>query len=103
MKAQRTVNGAPTQRPPDSTSVVVPVVPARSARRATARRASNRRATARRRKDDIEGRIVEFLKDHPRSTTGDIAKGLNADRATIAAELWHIVRASEIKEGSAAR
>jgi hypothetical protein len=81
---------------------MVPVVPTRSARRATARRASNRRATARQRKEDVEGRVVEFLKDHPRSTTGDIAKGLNADRATIAAELSHIVRASEIKEGPAA-
>ena len=103
MQAQRTVDGAPTPQSPDSTLVTVPVVPARSARRATARRASKRRATARQRQDDIEGRIVEFLKDHPRSTTGDIAKGLNARRATIAAELWHIVRASDIGKGSVAR
>jgi hypothetical protein len=100
MQAQRTVDGAPTPQSPDSTLVTVPVVPARSARRATARRASKRRATARQRQDDIEGRIVEFLKDHPRSTTGDIAKGLNASRATIAAELWHIVRASDARKGS---
>jgi hypothetical protein len=103
MQAQRTVDGAPTPQSPDSTLVTVPVVPARSARRATARRASKRRATARQRQDDIEGRIVEFLKDHPRSTTGDIAKGLNASRATIAAELWHIVRASDVRKRSAAR
>ena len=75
------------------------MVPQRSARRATARRASNRRATARQRKDDIEGRIIEYLKDHPRSTTGDIAKGLNANRGTIAAGLSHMVRASEITRG----
>jgi hypothetical protein len=81
---------------------MVPVVPTRSARRATARRASNRRATARQRKEDVEGRVVEFLKDHPRSTTGGIAKGLNADRATIAAATWHIVKASESRKGSAA-
>ena len=103
MQAQHTVDGASTPPSPDSTLVTVPVVPARSARRATARRASKRRATARQRQDDIEGRIVEFLKDHPRSTTGDIAKGLNANRATIATELWHIVRASDIGKGSAAR
>jgi hypothetical protein len=103
MQAQRTVDGAPTPQSPDSTLVPVPMVPARSARRATARRASKRRATARRHKDDIEGRIVEFLKDHPRSTTGDIAKGLNANRATIAAELSHIVRATNIGKDSAAR
>jgi hypothetical protein len=103
MQAQRTVDGAPTPQSPDSTLVTLPVVPARSARRATARRASNRRATARQRKDDVEGRIVEFLKDHPRSTTGDIAKGLNANRATIAAELSHIARTSDVSKGSAAK
>ena len=102
MTTQPTVDAAPTPQSPDSTLVTVPAVPARSARRATARRASKRRATARQRQDDIEGRIVEFLKDHPRSTTGDIAKGLNASRATIAAELSHIVRARDIRKGSAA-
>ena len=99
MQTPRTVDGAPS---PDSTLARLPVVPQRSARRATARRASDRRATARQRKDDIEGRIVEFLEDHPRSTTGDIAKGLNANRATIAAELSNMVRASDIGKGSAA-
>ena len=78
MPTQRTVDGAPQ----------------RSARRATARRASNRRATARQYKDDVEGRIVEYVKEHPHSTTGAIAKGLNADRGTIAAGRAHIVRAS---------
>jgi hypothetical protein len=103
MQAQRTVDGAPTPQSPDSTLVAVPAVPARSARRATARRASKRRATARQHKDDIEGRIVEFLNDHPRSTTGDIAKGINANRATIAAELSHIARPTDMGKGSAAR
>jgi hypothetical protein len=98
MQTQRTVDGAPTPQSPDSTRIRLPAVPARSARRATARRASNRRATARKRKDDVEGRIVEFLKDHPQSTTGDIAKGLNANRATIAAGLSHIVRATDVTE-----
>jgi predicted transcriptional regulator len=70
-------------------------------RRATARRASSRRATARQRKDDLEGRIVDYMKDRPHSTTGDIAKALNADRATIAAGLSHLARASEITEADA--
>jgi hypothetical protein len=95
MKAQRTVDGAPTPQSPDSTLVEVP----RSARRATARRASSRRATARERKDDVEQRIVEYRKDHPQSTTGDIAKALNADRGTIAAGLSHIARASDVTKG----
>jgi hypothetical protein len=103
MKAQRTVDGAPTPQSPDSTIGTLPMVPPRSARRATARRASSRRAAARVRKDDVEGRIIEYLKDHPRSTTGDIAKALNANRDTIAAGLSHIARAGDITKGSAAR
>jgi hypothetical protein len=35
---------------------------------------------------------------HPESTTGDIAKSLNADRGTIAAGLSHIARASNATE-----
>jgi hypothetical protein len=100
MQTQRTVvDGTPS---PDPTPVRLPVVAPRSARRATARRASDRRATARERKDDVEGRIVEYLEEHPQSTTGDIAKGLNANRDTIAAGLSHIARASEITRDQAA-
>jgi hypothetical protein len=99
MQTQRTVDGAATPESPDSTPMTFPAAPQRSTRRATARRASNRRAAARRRKDDLDRRIVEYVKDHPHSTTGDIAKGLNANRATIAAGRSHIVRASNVKEG----
>ena len=102
MQTQRTVDGAPTPQSPDSTAVGLPAVPQRSTRRATARRASNRRATARQHKDDLDGRIVEYLKDHPQSTTGDIAKGLNANRDTVAAGLSHIARASDIARDQAA-
>ena len=102
MQTQRTVDGASTPQSPDSTPVELQVAPQRSARRATARRASNRRATARRRKDDVEGRIVDYLEDHPQSTTGEIAKGLNADRGTLAAGLSHIVRANDATKGQAA-
>jgi hypothetical protein len=102
MQTQRTVGGAPTPQSRDSTLVRSPVVPRRSARRATARRASDRRASARQRKDDVEGRIVEYLKDHPQSTTGDIAKGLNANRGTIAEGLSHIVRARDVTKDQAA-
>jgi hypothetical protein len=60
--------------------------------RATARRASTRRATARQRKGDVEGCIIQYLKNRPQSTVGDIAKGLNAHPATIAAGLSHLSR-----------
>jgi hypothetical protein len=72
------------------------VVPLRSTRRATARRASDRRATAREHKDDIDGRIFGYVKHHRQSTTGDMAKGLNADRGTIALEVSHMLRAGEL-------
>jgi hypothetical protein len=99
MNTQRTVDGAPTPQSPDSTLLTASMVPPRSARRATARRASSRRATARERKDDVQGRIIEYLEDHPQSTTGDIAKALNANRDTIAAGLSHIARASDVTKG----
>ena len=100
MQTKRTIDGRPTLRSPDST-LMLPAVAQRSARRATARRAGDRRATARQHKDDVEGRIVEYLKDHPQSTTGDIAKGLNANRGTVAAGLSHIVRAGDVTKGQA--
>jgi hypothetical protein len=87
-----------TPPPPSESALGRPAVvaPQRSTRRATARRASSRRATARQHKDDIDGRIVEYVKGHPQSTTGAMAKGLNADRDTIAAEVSHMVRAGEL-------
>jgi hypothetical protein len=94
MQPHRTVGEAPTPQPPAST-LAAPVVPQRSARRATARRASSRRATARLHKDDIEDRVSEYLNEHPLSTTGDLAKGLNADRRKIAAARSHIANAGE--------
>ena len=99
MQPQRTVDGALTPQPPASSLMVSQ----RSARRATARRASNRRAIARLRKDHIEDRIVEYLDDHPLSTTGDLAKGLNADRAKIAAARSHIANAGETAKDHTAR
>ena len=59
MDAQRRIGGAPSPQSPGSTLVTVTEVPARSARRATARRASDRRATARQHRDDAEGHIIE--------------------------------------------
>jgi DNA-binding MarR family transcriptional regulator len=94
MQKQRPVDRAAAGEP---TLETPPVVAQRSTRRATARRASARRATARERKDDLEARIVDCLKDHPQSTTGDLAKALNADRGTIAAAVSHLVRAGEIQ------
>ena len=85
--------------PPEPTTHAPAVVPQRSTRRATARRASSRRATARRHKDDIDGRIIGYVKDHPQGTTGEMAKGLNADRDTIAAEVSNLVRSGELSKG----
>jgi hypothetical protein len=97
MQPHRTVDEAPTPQRPAATRVTAPVVPRRSARRATARRASNRRATARLREHDIEERVSDYLNEHPLSTTGDLAKGLNADRAKVAAARSHIANAGETR------
>jgi predicted Rossmann fold nucleotide-binding protein DprA/Smf involved in DNA uptake len=72
--------------------------PARSVRRATARRASNRRATARSRQGDTEASIIEFLARHPGSTAGDLAKGLNLNPASVSTRLTQLSKAGEIKK-----
>jgi hypothetical protein len=81
---------------PESKLLPAAVVPVRPTRRATARRASDRRATSRAHMDDIDGRIFGYVKHHPQSTTGDMAKGLNADRGTIALEVSHMLIAGEL-------
>jgi hypothetical protein len=96
MQTPPTVDGV---SPPELTPHAPTVVPQRSTRRATARRASDRRATAREYKDDIDGRIIGYVKEHPHGTTGDMAKGLNADRDTIAAEVSNLVRSGELSKG----
>jgi predicted transcriptional regulator len=73
-------------------------VPARSNRRATARRASQRRATARTRRGNLAEQVVAYLRDHPGSTAGDVAKGLNANRNTVATRLSQMTRAGEISK-----
>jgi uncharacterized membrane protein len=74
--------------------------PARSVRRATARRASNRRATARSHQRDTESSIIEFLAQHPGSTTGDLAKGLNLAPGNISTRLTQLAKAGEIEKTS---
>ncbi|MHB8660075.1 MAG: MarR family transcriptional regulator [Solirubrobacteraceae bacterium] len=75
-------------------------MPARSIRRATARRASNRRATARNRQSDTHASIIGFLAQHPESTSGDLAKGLNLDPGSVSAQLTHLAQAGEITKAS---
>jgi hypothetical protein len=58
---------------------------------------------SRRLRQRLEERITEYLKDHPQSTTGAIAKGLNASRETIGAGLSHLARANETPKDQAAR
>ena len=65
MQTKRTVHGAPTPEPPESTLITLPP--------------AARRATGRERKDDVEGRVVEYLKDRPPTTIGDVTKGQEAD------------------------
>ena len=74
--------------------------PARSVRRATARRASNRRATARTHQGDTNASIIDFLAQHPDSTAGDLAKGLNLDPGNVATHLTQLAKAGEISRAT---
>ena len=74
--------------------------PARSQRRATARRASKRRATARARKGDTKASIVEFLAKHPGSTAGEVAKGLNLNRGSVSSRLTQLAKAGQIQKAN---
>ena len=74
--------------------------PARSVRRATARRASNRRATARNRQSDTKASIIDFLAQHPGSTAGDLAKRLNLHPASVSTRLTLLTKTGEIKKAS---
>ncbi len=74
--------------------------PARSVRRGTARRASNRRATARNRQGDTKASIIDFLAQHPGSTGGDLAKGLNLNPGHVSTRLTQLAKAGEIKRTS---
>ncbi|MGA2471527.1 MAG: helix-turn-helix domain-containing protein [Solirubrobacteraceae bacterium] len=79
---------------------LVASAPARSVRRATARRASDRRATARNRRLDVKPRIIDFLAEHPGSTAGDVAKGLNLNRGTVSTRLTQLAKAREIRKAA---
>jgi hypothetical protein len=74
--------------------------PQRSTRRATARRASTRRATARQRRGDIKDQIIGYLRDHPESTAGEVAKAINANRNTTATRLSQMVKEGELSKAS---
>jgi hypothetical protein len=76
--------------------------PARSVRRATARRASTRRATARSRQGDTKASIIDFLAQHPGSTAGDLAKGLNLNPGSVSSRLTQLAKSGEIKKHHAA-
>jgi predicted HTH transcriptional regulator len=71
--------------------------PARSVRRATARRGRSRRATARS-QGDTTARIIAFLTRHPQSTAGDLAKSLNLDPESASTRLSQLTKAGEIKK-----
>ena len=94
MQKHRNAGGASSPASLES-AFLLPGVTPRSSRRAAARRASSRRATAPEPKRDVEGRVIEYLQDHPSGTTGEIAKGLDANRGRVAAELARFARRSE--------
>ena len=96
MQKHRTAGGASSPTSLEST-FLLPGVPSR---RPAARGASSgRRAATRDPKRDVEGRVIEYLNDHPSGTTGEIAKGLEANRGRVAAEFARIARRADTDEG----
>jgi hypothetical protein len=82
----------------DRAGDALPSAPTRSRRRSTARRASSRRETARSRQSDTATRIVDYLANHPGSTAGDLAKGLNLKRNSLSTKLTQMAKAGQIKK-----
>ncbi len=74
--------------------------PARSIRRATARRASKRRATARNLHGDTTTMIIDTIAEHPGSAAGDVAKFLNVDRADVSTCLVQLAKTGEVTRAS---
>jgi len=88
------------ERPAATAVATAPAIaPKRSTRRGTAARASSRRHAARDLKPDPVAQIVAFLSEHPQSTTGAVAKALNAGRSTVAAQMAKLEKTGEIVKG----
>lgn len=85
---------------PPPTEVPAAPKPKRAVRRGTAARASNRRHVARDLKVDPAERIVDFLKQHPGSTIGAVAKGLDASRSTVAGQMDKLEKRGDIRKGT---
>jgi hypothetical protein len=47
-----------------------------------------------------DGGIIDYLKNHPQSTAGDVAKALNANRNTTATRLSQMVKKGQITKAS---
>ena len=73
-------------------------VPPRSLRRATARRASRRRAVVRSRQLDTKASIIAFLSEHPGSTAGEVAKGLDLNRGSVSNRLSALAKLGVIRK-----
>ena len=58
------------------------------------------RATARSRQGDTKAAITDYLKKHPGSTAGDLAKGLNLQRNSVSTRLTQMAKAGEIKKAT---
>ncbi len=86
---------------PPATDVPAPVAPPkRAVRRGTAVRASNRRHAARDLKPDPTEKILAFLREHPGSTAGAVAKGVNGNRSTVAAQLAKLDKTGDVVKGA---
>jgi predicted metal-dependent hydrolase len=87
----------PEAPPAPGAGTGAPPKPAPRAKRLDkAARARSRRATAKTLKRDLESEILAHLAKHPKSTAGDVAKGLDANRNSVAAKLNQLMKAGQL-------
>ncbi len=61
-----------------------------------ASRARKRRAEIKPLRRDLLAEVVDFLRTHPGSTAGDIARGLDANASTVSAKIKHLTQIGQV-------
>lgn len=79
----------------------VPAAPSQDKARHTKRvekasRARRRRAEIKPLRRDLVAEVLDFLRAHPGSTAGDIARGLDASPSTVSAKIKHLAQVGQV-------
>lgn len=61
-----------------------------------ASRARKRRAEIKPLRRDLVAEVIDFLRSHPGSTAGDIARGLDVSAGTVSAKIKHLTQVGQV-------